>query len=121
RNARVTGLRLEGPSHDDGWGCTWNPTHMQYDCHLKAPARGIEVADEVWPIVDQNEISDFTEAAVTVSSYGAVDVETDYSCVEGGLPGRARTARVFRNFLHHNMRDGLGYGVETGENAFAFV
>ena len=69
--------------------------------------------------MDQNEIFGFTESAVSVSSYTA-PLDTDFSCVTG-IPERGRTARVFRNFLHHNMRDGLGYGVVTGRNAFVFV
>jgi hypothetical protein len=105
--ARVTGLRLRGPS----------PTKDVRDW-----TTGVLVDDNLydWTIIDHNELSGWTQAAVEVTSHTAYNASTDTEC-DPNLPVGARTTRVFRNFLHHNARAGLGYGVVLARNGFATI
>jgi hypothetical protein len=107
--ARVTGIRLRGPS----------PTKAE-----EPYSNGVFVDDQQahWAIVDHNDMSGWTEAAVHVNYYSHYNSATDLQCDPPPTPiRRPRTVRVFRNFLHHNARAGLGYGVTIYANGFATI
>src|SRR5262249_41431332 len=61
-------------------------------------------------IIDHNDLSDWTLAAVDVRGGDL----TEY-CQAGDNNSGARleNVRVARNFIHHNRKQGEGYGVET--------
>ena len=105
--ARITGLRVRGPSR----------TKDQ-----RPYSNGIYVDDSLvrWPIVDHNDMSGWTEAAVHVNYYSSYNPDTDLHC-DPSQPLRPRTVRIVRNFLHHNPADELGYGVTIHSNGFADI
>jgi hypothetical protein len=105
--ARLTGLRLSGPSPDKD---------------EERQLSGVFVDDDEIrrPIVDHNEMLGWTEAAVHVKSFDDHNPSTDFECLPE-QPARPRTVRVVRNFLHHNAREGLGYGVTIHSNGFATI
>src|SRR5262249_1860517 len=106
-DVRITGLRLRGPSRS-------------LDQH-QPNITGIRAPDEyLRSIIDHNDLSDWPGAGVGV----------DGDRLPGGavLPGGGHvfasrssnnypphTVRVARIFIHHNQREGLGYGVVAGE------
>ncbi len=103
-HARMTGLRLGGPSPD-----------TDDDPELS----GVFINDDEirYPILDHNEMYGWTIGAVQVE--GRSNLPADYTCT--AEPARPRTARVVANFVHHNARAGLGYGVVLGSNGFAKI
>jgi hypothetical protein len=62
-------------------------------------------------IIDHNELSNWTSAAVEVYNENINDHR---------FP-RPQSIRVVRNFMHHNQREDLGYGVDIGDGAFAEI
>ena len=102
-DVRITGLRLRGPSRspDDGPGST-----------------GISVYQDLTrrSIIDHNDMSDWRHAAVEVR----VD-DPPPQCPPVRDPrALPQNVRVARNFLHHNQRQNLGYGV-VSYNAFPLI
>ncbi|WP_249998396.1 FG-GAP-like repeat-containing protein [Actinoplanes sp. M2I2] len=77
---RVTGLRLRGPDREIREGA------YQY-----TNTDGIKAIDASDPLIDNNELSGWSHAAVSLAD-----------TAEG---------RVRGNHIHHNRRTGLGYGV----------
>jgi hypothetical protein len=106
-HARVTGLRLRGPSRAQ-------------DGSLRAIS-GIQIssalADPTDVIVDHVEASDWTSAAVNV--VGPAAGPDPAACYPGSYP-REPAVKIVGNFLHHNV-GGLGYGVVAGNGAFPLV
>jgi hypothetical protein len=102
---RVTGLRLRGPSGDK-------------DSALPEVA-GILAHANFVTLIDHNDMCNWTNAAIVVDSNGPND-HNDFTCQP---PPRYRTAKVsvVRNFLHHNERQNLGYGVVIGANGYALI
>jgi hypothetical protein len=103
-HVRVTGLRLQGPS----------TTKDEY------PGTGgiaIHDADFESALIDHNEMWGWTHAAVRVISVHPYD-ETPCDDI---VPDRPRNVQVVRNFIHHNIRGGLGYGVTMYPNGFATI
>ena len=101
---RVTGLQLEGPSRSQ----SERPYHT-----------GIFVRDTLGStIIDRNRLADFTASPVNVA--GASDAP-DWACSPSGEPTPAERVQVVRNFIHHNVRNGGGYGVSVGGDGFAGI
>jgi VCBS repeat protein len=97
-NVRITGLRIRGPSRDP-------------DGHQPALA-GILGHDESVTVVDHNDMSDWTRAAIDLYSVLGEPV----TC--SPPTDRPHNLRIARNFLHHNEQQiGDGYGVASGWGA----
>ena len=71
-------------------------------------------------VVDNNEMNEWTGAAVDVAGTVFVDYLAE---VPPGTPVLNKYTRgiprVRGNFLHHNSRDGRGYGVVVGSGGYA--
>ncbi|MDP9120270.1 MAG: FG-GAP-like repeat-containing protein [Acidobacteriota bacterium] len=93
-DARVTGLRLRGPS------ASTQDDHSQTTAIL---VRGTGAA-----LIDRNEISFWPSAAVDI---------------QNATNGRATAdrIRVTNNFVHHNLMCGAGYGVVVGTKGYAKI
>jgi len=89
---RITGLRMVGPGRDIQPGLPY--------------ANAIATQDQFVSIIDHNEMSDWTAAAVYVGSEKVKDTSDPRS-------SRPNNVRVVRNFIHHNNKWGDGYGVVT--------
>jgi hypothetical protein len=99
---RITGLRLGGPS------CT--------EAVTVATWIGI-LADDAFPsIIDHNELSCWTVAAVGPSNVQTLYVDTSRSPLF-----RPQPVQVVRNFIHHNEMAGFGYGVAAGKDSFPLI
>jgi hypothetical protein len=92
-HVRITGLRLQGRS---GGRSEDLPA-----------SKGIAVRDDLIVIIDHNDMHDWTTSAVTVSG-----PQSDWKC-HPRPDFRPQNVRVVRNFIHHNQRQGLGYGVDV--------
>ena len=96
-DARVTGLRIRGPYHDSGWIRLSEQDHYLDGSGVRVAGADVEI--------DNNEIWGFAAS---------------------GISGGTRT-HVHHNNLHHMPRQGLGYGVNGGDevlieyNYFDFV
>jgi FG-GAP-like repeat len=105
-NVRITGLRLHGPGRDPGGS--------------EPGVSGILAHDQFATIIDHNDLSDWTTAAVNV--VGAV--EDDLKCQP--LVMRSPNVFVSRNFIHDNeerneSQSSYGYGVASGSDAYPQV
>jgi len=103
---RITGLRLRGPGRD--------PNGSQ------AGMSGIQADDRFPFIIDHNDMSDWTTAAVNVVGR----TEDDLTCQP--LTARSQQVLVARNFIHDNEErndsmSGYGYGVASGSDAYPLV
>ena len=103
-DVRITGLRLRGPSRGRN--------------HNLQPADGILTNSEFNTIVDHNDMSDWTNAAVEVDGGDELAIG---NCTSLFPPSRPEKVRVVRNFLHHNERWASGYGVVMGGGGYAFI
>jgi hypothetical protein len=105
-SVRVTGLRLRGPGRD--------PNGSQ-------PGMSGVHADDHFPvIIDHNDMSDWTMAAIDVVG----PVEDDMNCQPPKT--RSHTVVVTRNFIHDNeerneSQASYGYGVASGSDAIPLV
>ena len=104
-HVRVTGVRVQGPSEEKDE----DPL-----------SSGIAVTDDDFEsvIIDHNEMRGWTHTAVKVMTVHDAYDETPCDDV---VPNRPRNVRVVRNFIHHNIRGGSGYGVQIYPNAFATI
>ena len=87
---RVSGLRLRGPD-----------TEIRNDAYQYDNSRGIESIGASDLLVDNNELSGWSHAAVSLGD-----------TIEGWVHG---------NYIHHNRRTGLGYGVLVYNNTSAVI
>jgi hypothetical protein len=105
-DVRITGLRIKGPSRDAQGGVF--------------PARGIWAGAgiNVDLIIDHNDMSDWTRAAIDLFA-GDMD---DSKCPGPPPSGHPLNARIARNFIHHNEQQaGDGYGVAVGADSHALI
>jgi hypothetical protein len=105
-DVRITGLRLRGPSRS-----TDDDTPL---------AVGIFKRDDLYvrSIIDHNELSDWPKSAVEVN--GGEELSGCNGDTQA-FPGRREKVRIVRNFIHHNQRQGEGYGVGTYDSAFPLI
>ena len=106
-NVRITGLRLIGPGRSNNQ--SWGPTRA---VHVNENARDI--------IVDRNEITAWTAAAIDVVGPDRSEPPT-WRCPVPATPDslvRPTAVRAIRNFIHTN-RDGYGFVVGTGAYGLA--
>lgn len=97
--ARITGLRLRGPSR--------STARDQVD------SKGIVAHDRFISYLDHNDISDWTVAAVEATNDGEANNRASEL-----LPSNTR---IVRNFIHHNQQAGLGYGIVVSGEAFPLI
>jgi hypothetical protein len=96
---RITGLRLRGPTTSLDGG--------------SPQTSGLLVHSQNMSIVDHNDISQWTVAAVNVTGDGVPERQDPRT--------RPINLRVSRNFIHHNAMSGLGYGVVTGNGGYLAI
>jgi hypothetical protein len=110
--ARITGLRLRGPSRR---------------LDTSAPlVDGISVSsDQFSTIIDHNDLSQWTNAAVEVQ--GAQQIlstspDQPVCSLPGANPARPLfPVRVARNFIHDNVRAEIGYGVVASHGGYVYI
>ena len=96
-DARMTGIRLRGPSRSlDRAG--------RVD-------RGILAHSQYRTLIDHNDLSDWPIAAVEVTGDNIRDHRDP----------RPENVRVVRNFIHHNRGNGFGYGVVIGDSGYVSI
>jgi hypothetical protein len=129
-DVRITNLRLSGPNHDPRSTDEVN----QDDCHK---SRGIVAQDWYWDetglsrrrvdlvrtLIDHNDVGDWTWQAVQVLGD---DPTSNDSCTQPGTENpqpesRGHNVWVARNFLHHNLVQNKGYGVNANSGAFPLI
>jgi hypothetical protein len=116
-DVQISRLRFRGPKHPDTGRSSTLPKVSAIDI-LQDPVLGIGKNINV----SENEMWAWTDATVAVNgkTYVAKQEEVDL-----GLPRytkeQAGFVRVERNFLHHNAREGAGYGVVVSKGAYATI
>lgn len=105
---RITGLRLRGPTRStdsdavDARGVLFNQDRLLFH----------------GSIIDHNDLSDWTLAAVDVRG---LDIGTRCQAGDNNAGSIEENVRVTRNFIHHNRRQGEGYGVVTKDGANTLI
>jgi hypothetical protein len=94
-HVRITGLRLRGPSRD---------------LYPNTDGKGIQAPQAFTSIIDHNDLLDWPVSAISVTGLFS-DPGSDDPRDPRTIP---RNVRIARNFIHHNRRAGLGYGVDAG-------
>ncbi len=129
---RVTGLRVRGPSRSTD---VHLPTPagigvgaQSFVCDPPAPDCGYDAPEVYVATIDHNDISDWPGNGIGFSlptqvnpncgyPYGAIECHPVCQTLnQAGLidPRAPRNGYVERNFIHHNERTDLGYGVGVG-------
>jgi hypothetical protein len=113
-NARITGLRIAGPSTDR------NPD-LPLVKGILVTQDATSMAPASRTIIDHNEIFGFTHAAVEI--VGGPDTLTtgDFCLSPRDYRLRAPNVQIVRNYLHHNRKQDEGYGVELSGGAHALI
>jgi hypothetical protein len=98
-DVRITGLRVRGPSRStdgtpDVRGILFNSEQLLFH----------------GSIIDHNDMSEWTLAAVDVRG---TDIATYCQAGDDIVGSTQHNVRVVRNFIHHNQKQGEGYGVVT--------
>ena len=98
-------------------------TRLQITGHSRSKDKttqhtGIVIDDAAPMIVDHNKLSNWTDAAINVLHEGA---PPNWACAPLDTTARPENVRIVRNFIHHNVRDGLGYGVVVGGDGYAHI
>jgi hypothetical protein len=106
-DVRITGLRIEGPSRST------DQNQPETYAILANDSPGLGYART---IIDNNDISGWTVAAVQVTGR---DENNNAQC--DALPPQISNVLVRRNFLHHNRLQEKGYGVVASKGAFPAI
>ena len=109
-HVRITGLRLRGPSSSKDSGLPW--------------IKGVRAREKFFSIIDHNELSNWPGEAVGVIGdlwFDRCEEPEKAKCLPLREDLTINRVRVARNFIHHNQRQGSGYGVVTGEGAFPLI
>ncbi|CAN5925186.1 hypothetical protein BH11MYX4_BH11MYX4_26250 [soil metagenome] len=108
-NVRITGLRLRGPSRSTDGSLPYY--------HAITAVDGYDV------LVDHIDGSDWTGAVVNIIGQDGSQIIQQCFIDPAQYPPypRPTPVRVVGSFLHHNVRDGGGYGVGIGDGAFPLV
>ena len=104
--ARITGLRLRGPSRSTD---------------ADVSGFGIQVRENLYQgvTIDHNDISDWPVAAVDVR--GDADLAVCDADTNGNPHVRPHRTRVLYNFIHHNQKQNKGYGVLVSYGSFPLI
>lgn len=103
-DVRITGLRLQGPSRE-----------LSGDA---LSVRGVCSESHSGLIVDHNDLSNWTRAAVDLND-GDPD---NKQCPTNPELNRHPSVLITRNFIHHNeQQSGGGYGVASGSGAYPSI
>src|SRR5690349_138338 len=111
-DARITGVRIIGPSRDTKPDLPrLNGILVVQDANSMPPASRT--------VIDHNELSQFTNASIRIEGgpdwFSAVCLEPrDYHL-------RPPNVEVVRNFIHDNRAQAEGYGVEVAGGAHALI
>jgi FG-GAP-like repeat len=106
----IRNLRLRGPSSSIAdYGATCG---LPGD-DLCPPLVAIDVVDRYRVWILDNEIFNWPGEAV--------DIRGDEDTLECQSRTRGYRVQVFRNYIHHNQRNPLGYGVKVNDDGFAFI
>jgi len=90
---RITGLRIQGPDPEIGTSEYWRP-------------EGYGVYSEYYIEVDNNEISGWAQCGVCIWHTNIAASATPY---------------IHNNYIHHDRRYGLGYGVQVAYGGQAII
>lgn len=140
-HVRITGLRLRGTSR--GTSESLKVAHgirvnLDPDSMFDATPDPIFAPQLTDVLVDHIDASDWPGAAVDVRGADIIKDTRTYACglfdaqicteviptqaCMGGLPlPRPNAVRAIGNFIHHNERDEIGYGVAVGEGGFVLA
>jgi hypothetical protein len=114
-DVRITGLRLHGPDRTMEEVSPVGTGILIHDLSVD-PDRP---PGYLRSIVDHNEISGWSEAAVRVT--GQWEERDGDDCRVWPSSRVPDNVRITRNLIHHNQRAELGYGVHTGEDAYPLI
>ena len=123
-DVRITGLRIQGPSRAECSGIDQDPSCKQ---HGVAGVITKVANDDVKVIIDHNDMSDWTRAAIDL--YTWLGEPSPPTCGQPPLY-RARNVVVARNFIHDNRQgnnnapggsDADGYGIAAGWGAHPLI
>jgi hypothetical protein len=111
---RITGLRVRGQSRST------EKTVQVTNAILvnPVPLQDFVSTTEHIVLIDHNDISDWTDTAVSVNGNHSETV-TCSGIVDD--PATLANVRIERNFLHHNERRDLGYGAGVGNGGRAVI
>jgi hypothetical protein len=114
-DVRIEGVRLRGPSDGDR-----SDSQPGISGIVVATNAGLGLGGNV--AIENVDAWFWTGSAVAVDGQVGVDTEGE---VPFGTPlmsyDQAGLVRVSRNFIHHNSRDGRGYGVTVNQGAYATI
>lgn len=99
-HARISGLKLHGPSAST--------------IREQPSAKGILAYQQNPTLIDHNELYNWPGAAVIV--FGSLTDQNNAAC-NPNYPHSERNVKVIRNYIHHNQREGTGYGVSSNNGA----
>lgn len=127
-DVRVTGLRLRGGNTcRDASEFLDNDLFIEHGIHIHERIRDSAsnlVASFERIYVDHNDLSDWTWRAVFVDAHD--ELQDPWSCSSYGemVPdphNRPNAVRISRNFIHHNLVQNKGYGVNANSGAFPLI
>ena len=72
-------------------------------------------------VIADNELNEWPDAGVEVSGTVKMDVPSDAYTGPRMRREQAGLVRVERNYIHHNARNGAGYGVEVDGSAYVTI
>lgn len=101
---RITNLRLRGP----------NTARDKED--LENQSIGVAASDAYHAILDHIDGGDWYGTPIAIS--GKPPHAIDELCISHNF---TNNVRVSRNFLHHNLMDGYGYGVNAKADAYPLI
>lgn len=111
----IRGLHLQGP--ENGKRDTASLPHYQYGVQI-IPDPVLQTGRHI--LVADNEMDEWPGAGVNVEGTVQVWDPAEYQGPRY-VPADAGLIQVQRNYFHHNARDGGGYGVVVGGNAFVTI
>jgi hypothetical protein len=115
-DVRIEGLHLVGPMNGERTNGDFEQTNgVQVLAYVYSQRRNRNIR------IRDDEMNEWTAAAVDVGSTRRDDMPSDWDIPE--VPTRAFAAEIVveQNVLHHNARDGGGYGVSVGSGAHASI
>jgi hypothetical protein len=111
-DVRIEGLRIHGPStsHDAPTSATGIEVFAVSATTSSTPGR---VRSNI--VIQENELSGWPHAAIKVfGQYAATPAQTMTS-------SESEEVLITRNYFHHNVMDGTGYGVHVGRGSYAQI